>query len=203
MSDLRKKFVLKVTCVHSLRDHMMILVAIHGQRYIVDVGFGTDSALQPLPLQHNYEFEILSPRRGRLEYRALKEHTDPNQRVWVYSLSEDSLNWVEQYCFTETEFFPADFGVMNFIVTTLPTSFFVQTVLAMRSILNEQTSKPEGVLTLHAHEIKRRTREGTELLETLKNEEQRVEALEKYFGLVLSQTERLAIKGTPSELKQR
>ncbi|KAJ4288744.1 hypothetical protein N0V88_007278 [Collariella sp. IMI 366227] len=147
------------------RDHMVNIVTINNQhsqpqRYLVDTAFGSNTALHPIPLTHNHTFLNLPPSHGRLQYRRLAEHTDPSQRAWVYSIREnDAADWTEMYSFTETEFFPGDFEVMNLRTMTAPQSFFVQSVM-------------------------------WEIIERLGNEEERVSALEKYFGIVLSQEER-------------
>lgn len=180
---------------------MVNLVTVDGQRYLVDVGYGSPGPLQPVPLVDGHSFSIVSPQAGKLEYRALSQHLDPQQRVWVYSMGNLDAELREQYCFTETEFFPEDFEVMNLSTMTLPTSYFIQTVLAMVAIVDKKTGAPEGTLTLHKDEIKRHYRGDTTVLETLKNEEQRVKALETYFGVVLNQRDRDAIKGRATELK--
>lgn len=182
---------------------MVNLVSVDGQRYLVDVGFGAHGPMQPAPLVSGTEFSTISPVRGKLEYRNLSQHTDPSQRVWVYStLGDPQAEWIERYCFTETEFFAEDFTVMNLSTMTLPTSYFVQTVLAMRAITDVAGDTVVGIWTLHKNELKQRLGDKVVTSEMLKNEEQRVGALAKYFGIVLKQREIDAIKGLASELRE-
>lgn len=181
---------------------MANIVTINNTSYLVDVGYGADTAPIPVPLVHDQEFVTVAPARGRLQYRSLEEHTDSNQRVWVYSTQEKQDSpWKDQYCFTEIEFIPADFEVMNFRTSVAPQSYFVQTIMCVRTILDETKEKVVGRMILHKDYVKRRTGEQAEIVETLENEEQRVKALEKYFDVVLSLREQRAIRGLMSELK--
>lgn len=180
---------------------MVNIVKIDGQRYWVDVGFGSNSSIQPIPLKSGAEFDCILPVRGKLEYRSVAEHSDPDQRLWVFSSREDTNEpWKEMYTFLDVEFFAADFEVMNLSTMTSPKSFFIKSVMAMRMILNEDSGELEGVLILFKDYVKRRIGRNTEVLEELKNEEQRVRALEKYFWISLEPSEQRAIRGLATEL---
>ncbi|KAK2057139.1 N-acetyltransferase [Colletotrichum caudatum] len=185
--------------------HMLNLVTVDGQRYMVDVGFGKGAATVPVPLVRRGSdaegFTTIAPLRGRLLYERLEQHTDPAQRMWVY-YSTDSAEgpFRQRNCFTEQEFSPEDFEVMNHAVMSLPTSYFVKTVLCVRTILDRETKRAVGTIALHKDEVKRKIGDKLELLETLKNEAERVEAIEKHFGIALTPGERKAIKGMPQEL---
>ncbi len=123
-------------------------------------------------LEHGFEFEAVSPVRGRLEYKSIPDFTDPTQRIWVWSSQNDSQSpWKEQYCFAETEFLPQDYEVMNMRTMTSPTSFFVKTVVATRTILDEE-QKAYGVMILHKDYVKARLGDDTQILTTLTTEEQ-------------------------------
>ena len=182
---------------------MVILVTIDGSRYAVDVGFGSLEPMRPLPLTPGFEFTQVAPRRGRLEHRALAQHTDPAQRMWVYSTrDDDDAAWVERYCFAEDEYFPDDYERMSYYAMSHPTSYFVQTVLAMRGLWDEGARAVGGVLTLHKDQVKRRLAgHDMELLETLRTEEQRVRALKTYFDIALTPLEQRSIRGMATELK--
>jgi Arylamine N-acetyltransferase len=186
------------------RDHMTNLVKINNQRYVVDVGFGSNGPTKPIPLEHGYNFTTIAPARGKLMYRSLIEHSDPDQRVWVYSVQEhaDAL-WRDMYCFVEIEFFPGDFEVMNLKTMTTPQSFFVQNVMCIKTILNEEKTEPVGWVILHRDYLKRRVGDKSEIVETFKTEDDRIGALEKYFGIVLSEGAKRAIKGLASELRPK
>lgn len=183
---------------------MVNIVTISSQKYFVDVAFGAEEAMRPVPMISGFEFEQIAPVRGRIEHTSLSQHSDPSQRVWLYSTrntAEDNAEWVPKYHFLDAEFFPADYRTMNLSPMAQPTSFFVQTVMAMRVLLDEETKRPKGALTMVGNVVRRKVHGETEVLAELKTEEERVEALEKYFEVVLSESEKRGIKGLASELK--
>lgn len=184
------------------RDHMVNIVTIDQKSYLVDVAYGSNSPCRPVLLEPDIEFDGVYPARGKLEYKCLPQHTDPKQRVWVFSSRPDREGtWKEEYAFVETEFFPGDFEVMNLMTMTAPRSFFVQTVVATRILLNPQDGEPEGILILYKDYVKRRLRDHTEVIAILTTEDQRVSALKYHFFIELKPEEQRAIRGLPSELK--
>ena len=90
---------------------------------------------------------------------------------------------------------------MNLSTMTTPQSFFVQVVLCVKTLLNKDSKDAEGVLTLFQNEVKRRMCGTKEVVETLRSEADRVSALEKWFGIVLTEEERRGIIGLVTELK--
>lgn len=184
------------------RDHMVNIVTIDQKPYLVDVAYGSNSPCRPVLLEPDIEFDGVYPARGKLEYKCLSQHTDPKQRVWVFSSRPDrDGTWKEEYAFVETEFFPGDFEVMNLMTMTAPRSFFVQTVVATRILLNPQDGEPEGILILYKDYVKRRIRDRSEIIAILTTEDQRVRALKDHFFIELKPEEQRAIRGLPSELK--
>jgi len=181
---------------------MVNIVTIENQRYLVDVGFGADVAVHPLPLISGYVCTGIAPQSLRLEYKRLEQHTDPSQRVWVYSHRDnDAAPWVEAYSFLEVEFFPQDYEVMNLSTMTLPQSYFTRTVLCIKVLLNKETEDMEGVLILYQNVVKKRIRGVANVVEELKSEEDRVRALQKWFGIVLNEAEKNGIIGLVTELR--
>jgi arylamine N-acetyltransferase len=180
---------------------MINIVTIKNTRYLVDVGFGSGGSMQPIPLIHGTEFPQIPPARGKLEHTALPEHADHSQRVWLYSTqAEENAPWERRMMFLDVEFFPADYAVMNLSPMTQPQSFFVQNVLASQVLLDEE-KRPSGVVSMLGGTVRRKGGGEDVVLVECKTEEERVQALEKYFDIVLSEAERNGIKGLPSELK--
>ncbi|KAL2264575.1 hypothetical protein VTJ83DRAFT_7085 [Remersonia thermophila] len=163
---------------------MVNLVTIDGEKHLVDVAFGSTGSTQPVPLRDGHEFTCVAPARGRVRYQALDGHTDKSQRLWVYATLEspEAGEWVDRYAFTEIEFLPADYEVMNLRTSTSPRSFFVQNVTCMWTVLDEGGETPVGLVILHRDMVKKRIGEATEIVQQLKTEEDRVGALEKWFG---------------------
>lgn len=180
---------------------MCLIVTIDGLKYQVDVGFGGDAAMQPIPLRPGVAFPILAPRRGRLEYRSIDQHSDPTQRLWVYSTQDTPATpWVEQYCFVELEYLPADYNVMNYYAGTNPASFFASQLLAMRAELAEEEEgvRLAGVVTFFRGEVRRRAEGSMErqVLETVATEGERVAALQRWFRIPMTEEERESIYST-------
>jgi arylamine N-acetyltransferase len=184
---------------------MVNIVTVDNTRYSVDVGFGSHQPMQPVPLLDKHTFVQIAPRRGRLEHRSISQHSEPSQRVWVYSTQEDaSAPWVERNLIVETEFFRADYEAMNMSTMSAKTSFFVQNVMAMRAILNEETGVVDGIYTLFGNKVKRHmSNDDPQLVAELRTDEDRVRAIRDYFGVRLSDLEQRGIRGLPTELVDR
>ncbi|KAL7943944.1 hypothetical protein V8C42DRAFT_327247 [Trichoderma barbatum] len=186
--------------------HCANIVIINQTRYLVDVAFGGYGVFHPVPLVSGQEFDNILPRRGKLEFRPLAQSTSPiPQSLWVYSSQDDSSSeWLERYCFTETEYFREDYEVNNYFCSTNRTSIFVNQVIALRGILNDKEDGLSGVLTMSQGEVRKRVEgvPGMQVMETMNNEEERVKALEKWFLIPLAKTEARAIQRLPSELMQ-
>jgi arylamine N-acetyltransferase len=182
--------------LHS-RSHMVNLVTLDGQKYLVDVGFGADSPCRPLPLISEYEVSGVSPQMLRLQYKSIRNNTDSDQRSWVYSHKRQPQdNWSEAYAFVEIEFFPEDFAVMN--LGTMRDSFFSDNVMCTKSLLSTETNELEGSISLYRDEVKKKLH--GEIVETctLSSEADRVSALETWFGIQLTEEEKQGIKSKSS-----
>lgn len=191
---------------HPHRSHMVNLVTIEGKKYLVDVGFGAQEATQPVPLEDGYEVTTIGPIRGRLELKHIEKQVtkdDPAQRLWVWCSNKggEGAQWEDMYSFSEAEIFPEDFEALNYFIMTRPQSFFNQTVLAYRPVLDEGTGELVGERILHGNVIKEGASGQDRILEVLETEEDRVRALETHFDIRLTEKERRGIKGLMTELK--
>ncbi|CAG8041450.1 unnamed protein product [Penicillium salamii] len=181
--------------------HMILIVMIQGEKYMVDVGFGNNCATAPLPLRENATATYIAPSEMRLVKENLVEFTDPSQKVWVFQTRYNpESDWVPQISFSDVEFLPQDFEVMNFSVSQSRTSWFTKTFICTRMLLNLDGTEVKGQCVMTGHEVKRRVRGQTEILETLQSEGDRVRALAKYFDMHLREDEIQGIKGMASEL---
>lgn len=188
------------------RSHMVNLVTIEGKKYLVDVGFGAQEATQPVPLEDGHEVTTIAPTRGRLELRHIGKQVtkdDPAQRLWVWMSRKggESAEWEDMYSFSEAEFFAEDFEALNYFVMTRPQSFFLQTVLAYRPLLDGATGELVGERILHGNVVKEGASGQDRVIEVLETEEDRVTALEEYFDIRLTEKETRGIKGLMTELK--
>ncbi len=64
-----------------------------------------------------------------------------------------------------------------------------------------KTGEVEGWLILFENEVKKKVKGVTTVVEVLKSEEERVKALEKWFGIVLNEEEKRGIVGMVTELR--
>jgi arylamine N-acetyltransferase len=182
---------------------MVNIVSVGDTRYLVDVGFGAACPTRPLPLNSSeIIYDGVKPQQIHLESKRLPFHTDSEQRAFVYShrASETEL-WVEAYSVVPVECHRADFEVLNLSTMASPNSFFVKMVLAQRIFLDAQ-GEPEGLMILLGDQVKRKIRSVEEEIQVLRNETERIVALEKYFQVVLSEKQKAAIRGHWSELKE-
>jgi len=228
---------------------MVNLIKIANVTYAVDIGFGGGGPTRPLPLcqpmnskaeRRLYETVVRPLHSGSdttisLIQRPLYDEptarrgTDPAQNLWVYEVNKNQkhnedgkLIWEAQYAFTETEFLPADFAMMNYYTSTSPQMWFTYRIVCTRYLLyaddgdisSPYDSKTEssvglpamvdrkivGQVSLVGGVVKRRIGETIEVMEVCKTEAERVKALEKWFGIRLTAEERRGIKGLSTEL---
>ncbi|KAL3461433.1 hypothetical protein BJX64DRAFT_277904 [Aspergillus heterothallicus] len=133
--------------------HMVLIVTINERRYMVDVGFGNNVPTSPLPLEENTVSINIAPSEMRLIKDTLPEAFDKSQKVWIYQIrfSSESV-WIPIYAFTEVEFLPQDFAMMNFHTHQLPSSWFTQIFVCVQLILNEAGDELEGLYILAGKE---------------------------------------------------
>ena len=202
-------------------SHMVSLVRVSGTLHLVDVGFGAGGSLRPMPLVDGAESAGLGPQVLRVRHRRLAQHRDASQRAWVLESRADATTsarppgvWTPLYAFTTDEFFPADYAVMNRSTSAARDVWFTYTVVCVRMLLagevDEATGSESGNgaedgvvgrLTLVDRTLKRNVRGTQNVVLTCANEAQRLDVLEKYFRVVLSDEERRGIRGLVTELR--
>jgi arylamine N-acetyltransferase len=188
------------------RDHMLNIVTIGDSRYVIDVGFGSNYVpIQPLRLIHDTTgVPNVSPASVRLVWKGISDSLNSYQKLWVYQhrIGENS-DFKDMYCFTDTEFRPRDFEMMNYWTSTSPKVIFTQKLICNKMILNEEGEQGKdivGTLTLMG-DLKKRVGAKSEHLMDFGSEEQRLNALEEYFDITLTSAEKDAIKGTAVEIR--
>lgn len=181
---------------------MVNIITIEDHKYMVDVGFGGNGATAPLLLKHNVVQERISPGQMGLVQSNIAEHTDPSQRLWIYQVRHAiDKDWEPTYCFTETEFLPQDYELMNFWTSQNRRSFFTYSILMAKMIMSED-GRLIGTVTLSdGREAKKRI--GSEVVETrvCKSEQERLQLLKDWFDTRLTEEEKRGILGTVTELK--
>ena len=184
--------------------HMVNIVTLEGDtnHYMVDVGFGGDGPTKPLPLSRNVITRNIATQDLRLLCEALPRALHRGQQTWIYQTrNQPSLDWVDTYCFSELEFLPQDFEVMNYYTSSHPTSPMANIVIAVK-FLRDGTGLIYGKEMLAGAELKRNTGGRTELIKTCKIESERLEILKTIFNIQLNEEEQQAIRGRASALAQ-
>ncbi|KAL1296670.1 hypothetical protein AAFC00_000150 [Neodothiora populina] len=182
-------------------SHMLNIVTIGDKRYGVDVGFGGGGPTHPLPLLHHNPQRNIGPTQVvRYSHIHLPSVSPSEDKLWVYEKqNHSSEDWKPMYCFPDnTSFTPADFEVMNHWTSTSPRSWFTRTVVCVKwEVDGDQVT---GQRSVFGNTFNRVVEGETVDSRELETEEQRIEVLEKWFGISLSEAEKRGIRGMGSAL---
>lgn len=180
---------------------MVNIVNLQSGRYMIDVGFGSNGAVHPLALEPDMISSGIGPQEYRLRHTNIASNTSRDQKLWLFQHRNSSDDeWNDAYCFTELEFLPVDYEVMNFWTSQSGETWFTSTIVVVRMVLDDEDVV--GTVMLGGNEVKLRIQGKTEHLGKLKTEAERLEALKKWFGIELSEEERGGIKGMTTKLPE-
>ena len=182
---------------------MVNLVTLSSQRYLVDVGMGAKGPMVPIPLIPGASVFSISPRTARLLHGCIPEHTSSatSNALWRLEVRNHEVDeWTPAYAFSEIEFLPVDFEVMNWYTSTNPQNWLARKVLVGKMILDEKGNEIVGDLTLFEKTFRRRIHGQVDLEVQCVNEGERVKLLKKYFGIKLTVSEQEGIKEKVSEI---
>ncbi|RDW76001.1 hypothetical protein BP5796_06822 [Coleophoma crateriformis] len=180
-------------------NHMLNIVYIDGKRYVLDVGFGSSGPTFPLPLVENEISVNVGSQEMRLIYDTIPDFTKSDRKLWQYQHRNTSDQpWAPTYAFSELEFTPSDFMVMNHFTSTHRSSWFTTMMVCVKMVLED--GEIVGDVTLFGPEVKKRIKGKSELLAMCDTEEERIKALDEFLGVKLSETEQKGIHGLITEL---
>lgn len=199
-------------------SHCLNVIIIDGIRYAVDVGYGGNGPIVPLKIISGEVQPHIQPSTVRFRYDGISQNLWSEDRLWIYEHRfDENAPWVPQYCFTGSEFLPEDIHVMNLGPSKSPSSWFTQTVVCVRFTTESDVltkngkesqyareaigEKINGALILEETTLKWRQNGVKTLEKELMNDGERLQVLETYFGIVLAEEDRMAIKGSVGELK--
>jgi N-hydroxyarylamine O-acetyltransferase len=120
------------------RSHMLLAVAMDGERWLADVGFGGEGLLMPVRLKAG-------------EAEGYRVAADDGSYVLQSRRAE---GWLDLYSFTLEEQHAADYEVSNYFTSTHPSSPFVNRLVVQRpgkdvrlTLINRQLTerRPDGV----------------------------------------------------------
>jgi len=180
-------------------NHMLNLVRLDNEWYVVDVGMGSMGPNLPYPVRDGFETTSIAPRKIRLQLRAIAESYGTNSnKLWCYDICYTPLQngenkWVPVYCFTETEFLPQDYEMMSWYTSTNKKSFFTRYVTATKMIMDEEREEIVGNVTLFEGEINESIGSDRRVVKDCKTEDERVDALKELFGIELTEEEKRGI----------
>jgi arylamine N-acetyltransferase len=192
-----------------------------GGKYMCDVAFGGDGATKPLPL---VEDEV-THNMGTQEVRLIKDHIPAqidrrsHTKMWIYQYRNSSIQaWNSFYAFYEVEFSAEDYDVMNWYTGHSPESPQLGGVLVIKFLRRRRRRQEKkkkdggegegegeneifGKRMLVQDTVKENLEWKTVVVETCVSEKDRVAALEKWFGIRLTEAEIKGIEGWKTELR--
>jgi arylamine N-acetyltransferase len=186
-------------------NHMLNLVRLDDEWYVVDVGMGAMGPNLPYPLRDGFETTSIAPRKIRLQLRSIAESyanlsssSAGSPKMWCYDLCYEPIGnaedkWVPVYCFTETEFLPQDYQMMSWFTSTHITSFFTRNVTCTKMIMNEAKEKIVGNVTLFGGTIRESIGSDRSVVKECTTEDERVQALSEIFNITLANQEKKSI----------
>ena len=186
-------------------NHMLDLVRLDDEWYVVDVGMGSMGPNLPFPLRDGFETTSIAPRRIRVQLRSIAESyatksgnsTGP-PKLWCfdvcYNPADDAKKeWVPVYCFTETEFLPQDYEVMSWFTSTNPRSFFTRYVTCTKMLMDEDREVIVGNVALFKGTVRETIGANRKVIKECKTEDERLQALAEIFDMYLTDEEKKAI----------
>jgi N-hydroxyarylamine O-acetyltransferase len=147
------------------RTHMLLKVDLPEGPFVVDVGFGADGPLHPVPLEAGVEQWV-----GATGHRLRREDS-----AWALE-GHTGDGWSDLYAFTLEPQHPVDFEMANHFTSTHPRSPFLNNLTAQRSF-------PERRLILRNRELQVREGRVSEVT-SIRHPAHLLEVLEERFDLV-------------------
>ncbi|KAI5917437.1 cysteine proteinase [Camillea tinctor] len=187
--------------------HIISIVTIDGNKYHVDVGFGGDGATMPMPLVEGLVHQNIGTQQIRLvrDWVSTQTKRTEESKLWIYEYrNRTDADWNSFYAFAELEFMPADWEVINWYTGHHALSWQTHTVLALK-FLRRPREDGQGEIIYGKRMLvngvfKENLGGKTYVVSECKTEQERVEALRKYFDLQLTDDEIEGIKGWETAL---
>ena len=177
---------------------------------MLDVGFGGDAPTKPIPLIHGNVTTNIWPQENRLWHDHIEQQVSRRSetKLWIYQYRNGAEEeWNSFYAFSMLEFLEADFRIINWYTGSSPESFQRSTLLIVLFLRRPKEGGEEGEQVIFGKRmlvnnvVKENTGGKTRIVQVCRTEGERVEALQKWFGMTLSDDERAGIVGHVTELK--
>ncbi|KAF5017417.1 hypothetical protein F66182_10654 [Fusarium sp. NRRL 66182] len=195
-------------------NHIVTLVTFpDGKQYHSDVAFGGDGATIPMPLIDGLVHSNLGTQQIRLKRDWIPQQVRRTEetKLWIYQYRNSAgREWNSFYSFPGIEFYAPDWGVVNWWINTHPDSHQRRNVLAIKFLQRpvENGAEFEGEQEIYGKRmlingvVKENLGGKTQIIRACKTEEERIEALEKYFQIILTEQEKAGIRGYVSKLDE-
>src|SRR6185295_17549319 len=123
------------------RTHMVLRLAIGGEVWLADVGFGSVGLVEPIPLRDG-----AAAAQGGFTYRLRRDG-----HAWILSIRDAAEVETDLYEVTEEPQTPMDVEVANHFTSTHPESIFRKTLTIQRTARDHRTILRGDVLTRMRH----------------------------------------------------
>ena len=191
--------------------HLVNLISLaDGTKWALDVGFGGDGPTAPMQLAHDYPKTNLGSQEVRLwhDWIPAQLHRTEGTKLWIYQYRNGPEHvWNSFYAFSEEEAIEADFQNLNWYTGSHPESFQTFTCIIVKflrrakSDVRDSDQEIYGKRMLVNGVVKENLGGRTTVVEDCMTEEQRLHALEKWFGIMLTEEEKAGIRGWVTELR--
>jgi hypothetical protein len=193
------------------RVHVINIVTLSDNtRWTVDVSFGGDGPTQPIPLLEGSTIRNMGTQDARLIRDFIPGQTElsPSRRFWIYQCRNgEDRPWTSFYAFSDAvEWLPADFDIVNCYTGHSLDSFQLWNPLVVKFLRRPSEDllggqEVYGKRMLVRGVVKENLGGKTKVVKECKSEEERVKALEEWFGIVLTKEQAESIKGHRTEIK--
>ncbi len=185
------------------RNHTVIILILDSSRYLIDMGLGQKSTIYPVPLTSGLTLPTIPSMETQLLLVRVpvRGGVGAEDRKWVYRVRwNPNEDWRDVCSFIEPEY-PTEnadiYGLYEFIESNEPLR---EVAYCHKMIMTD--GELVGSMEFTGRKLERRVNgRDSEILETCLTEEQRVESLERYLGIVLTLDERNSIRGSAAELR--
>ncbi|KAG0003872.1 N-terminal acetyltransferase [Modicella reniformis] len=157
-----------------------------GAKYLFDIGYG-NTFYYPIPLEEGGMVEYFGHKR-RIT-KAVHNEAEPNllgnppEELWRVEEYMGQDRWMACYAFTEQQYYDIDCEMGNYFTSYSPKSSCFTKFLCLQGT-------PDGTYHLLINkQFKIRTSTGTQETIVFEKEQERLDVLEKYFGIVLTEEE--------------
>ncbi|ORX77490.1 cysteine proteinase, partial [Basidiobolus meristosporus CBS 931.73] len=165
-------------------SHRISIAIIDGEKYICDIGFGTNGFFFPLPVLNDQPAnELNGAAISRLVQKIHPKSKHGASVGWEFQHWQGD-RWMPDYFFVDEEAYESDFEVGNYYTSLNQKSIFKRMIRVFRS------RRDGSRVSIEADKLKVRWGADVKERRTLRNERERVDALRDYFGYNMSEEER-------------